>query len=268
MMTLFGLNPLIQCRQTIKAHLFKLVVLPLLLVWSSQAFSQVITVAVGWNRPPYIISKTQSGFEIDLMRNIMERLGHEIKILSFSHADNLALLAAGKADIALTVNANSGIAPNHISDVYVVYQNVAVTLKSNKLTLRHVSDLQDLSMVGFQSASSALGKKFHEVTRNSLLYSELADQKSQIELLLSGQVDVIVIDLNVFNYLSLELNPHYLTPMDKVDIHPLFSLNRFSAGFKNITLKERFNQELGRYVASGEYDKLLSQYGHHIVIPK
>lgn len=246
-------------------HLSLAIFISFSLFFSSLVHTKEITVAAGWSRPPYIMSESQTGFEIDLVREVLRRLNYKVNIVSFAHNDTIKLLREGKVDIALTLSAKSSIDLAQLSDVYVVYQNVAISLKSKKLQIPQLEKLNELVVVGFQSASDVLGPDFKQAVITNPLYTEMADQKSQVELLFQDQVDVIILDLNVFNYLAAELNQANV--LNTVDIHPLFALNRYSAGFKDLALKNAFNLELGRFVTSGNYDNLLTRYNYHIIAP-
>ena len=121
------------------------------------------------------------------------------------------------------------------------------------------------SVVGFQGASDVLDREFAAAIKNNKLYVEIADQRRQVELLLNEQVDVIIIDLNVFHYLSLELTGS--DQFEKVAVHCFFTRNPYSAGFKDMTLKNQFNQSLAKYMSSGRYEVLKAKYNFRDIKP-
>jgi polar amino acid transport system substrate-binding protein len=224
-----------------------------------------LKVAASWAKPPYIIPKTHSGFEIELMTDVFKDLDHEVSFLYMPYDQTVDMLQRKQVDVTLTLNNLSGIAPQYLSDVYVFYQNVALSLKSKDLPIQGIQDLSKYSVVGFQSASNVLGTEFAAMVESNKLYIEMADQIGQLELLLDEQVDVIIVDLNVFHYLSLELTNSDQT--EKVMAHSFFAPNRYSAGFKDLTLKQEFNQALGKYVSSGRYEVLRAKYNFKDIKP-
>jgi len=250
------------CRKTVS---LRFIVLSLYRYFFSPVVADNLKIAASWAKPPYIIPQTHSGFEIELITDLFKDLNHDVKFVYMPYDRAVEMLQSKQADVALTLNNSSGIAPEYLSDVYVFYQNVALSLKSKKLNIEHLQDLSTYRVVGFQSASHVLGDEFAAAIENNKLYIEIADQKRQLELLLNEQVDVIIIDINVFHYLSFELTGS--DQFKKIAVHPFFAPSRYSAGFKNLTLKKQFNQTLGKYVSSGRYEVLKAKYNFKDIKP-
>jgi polar amino acid transport system substrate-binding protein len=220
--------------------------------------AKTVQIAASWAKPPYIIPQTHSGFEIELVTQVFSQLNLDVSFVYMPYARTVEMLKRKQIDMALTLNNLSGVESDDLSDVYVFYQNVALSLKSKKLAIRTVKDLANHSVVGFQSASNVLGADFTAAVKNNRLYLEVADQKRQLELLLTKQVDVIIIDLNVFQHLSIELTG--TDQFDNVVVHPFFAANPYKAGFKNKALKTQFNRVLAQYLSSESYDTLKKKY--------
>jgi hypothetical protein len=119
--------------------------------------------------------------------------------------------------------------------------------------------------VGFQSAADVLGVEFADTIKNIPFYIEVGDQRQQLELFFNEQVDVIIVYLNVFHNLSLELTGS--DQSEKVMVHPFFAPNRYRAGFNDMKLKKQFSQTLGKYVSSGRYKTLKVKYNFRDVVP-
>ena len=224
-----------------------------------------LQVAASWEKPPYIIPQNHSGFEVELMTEVFNDLDHGVNFVYMPYKQSVEMLQRKQADVTLTLNNLSGINSKYLSDVYVLYQNAALSLKSKNLPIQNIQNLSKYSVVGFQSASDVLGADFAEAIQKNKLYIEIADQTQQLSLLLKGEVDVIIIDLNIFHYLSVKLTGS--DQFDKVTVHPLFSPSRYSAGFKDIVLMKQFNQALGKYVSSGRYAVLKARYNFKDIQP-
>ena len=224
-----------------------------------------LQIAASWAKPPYIIPQTHSGFEIELITDVFNDLNREVNFVYMPYDQTIETLKRKKIDIALTLNNLSGTAPEYLSDVYVFYQNVALSLKNKNLPIQQLQDLSKLRVVGFQSASNVLGAEFAVAIENNKMYIEIGDQRRQLELLLNDQVDVIIIDINVFHYLSIELTGS--DQFEKVMVHPFFAPSRYSAGFNDMKLKKQFNQTLGKYVSSGRYKALKAKYNFKDIKP-
>lgn len=239
-----------------------LYVLGLLIVLSLgfTAKADTISVAAGWARPPYINPVDHTGFELDIIRQILAKLGHKTKVVYVPHQTTIQLLNAQQVDIALTLNEGIGVPTDSLSDVYIEYQNVVISLKQRNYKINNIADLSSLRVVGFQSAKDVLGDKYSALAKGNSMYFEMADQKKQVELLLQGGVDAIVIDLNVFDFLSKELTGD--SQFEQVRVHPFFAINSYRAGFKNKDLKKAFDRQLKVYLQSEQYKKLKAH--HHI----
>lgn len=68
---------------------------------ASIAQNKTLVMAAGSDRPPYIMESSQTGFEIELIRAVMSRLGYDIKVLAVAHTRSIEMLNQGLADIAL-----------------------------------------------------------------------------------------------------------------------------------------------------------------------
>ena len=224
----------------------------------NQASARQLDLAVGWTKPPYVIAQGNTGFELDLMRMVFNSLGHEILPIYVPYGRSYAMLANGSVDLTLTINQNWGIAPEFLSDVYVTYQNVAVSLKKHGFKINQVEDLQFYSVVAFQRASVVLGDSYRMATEKSRMYIELPEQRRQVDMLLMGHAEVAVMDINIFSHISKSITG--TSQLGNVDVHMLFPANPYRAGFKDLELKQQFNQALNTFMASEKYSWLVKKY--------
>jgi polar amino acid transport system substrate-binding protein len=231
--------------------------------FSNQAFSNQdhinqLDMAVGLTKPPYVISEGDTGFEIDLIKAVFANMNFQINSFYVPYGRSYAMLKNSEVDLTLTLNHQLDIDSDMLSDVYVTYQNAVISLTSRALKITAMDDLQGKSVVGFQNASWVLGKSFREAVKNSPLYIELPNQKRQVEMLLLGNVDAVVMDINIFNHFSRVLTGS--NQMAAVSIHRLFPASDYHVGFKDINLKKQFNVALADYLSSDDYIKLRNKY--------
>ncbi|WP_340678592.1 transporter substrate-binding domain-containing protein [Paraglaciecola sp.] len=220
--------------------------------------SKDLLVVAGWNKPPYVISNQESGYEIELIRQALASANYHIVMLYVPYGRTYETMKQEKADIALTLNASSGVPPEILSNPYVTYQNVAISLKKNNIKLKQLSDLHKFSVIAFQSASKVLGEEFAKTVNSNLLYIELPDQRRQVEMLLLGSVDVVVMDVNIFNYFS-----HIIlgeNQMDKVTVYAFFPATYYSAAIQDPELKATFNAAMSDFKLTENYRQLRSKY--------
>ncbi|ATC93358.1 substrate-binding periplasmic protein [Pseudoalteromonas tunicata] len=218
----------------------------------------ILDVSVGWSKPPYVIEQDDSGFEIELVKAIFNQLGYQLKFIYVPFARSPYLLNQGETDLAMTINPRMDIKKQQLSIPYISYHNVAISLKERHLTINVVADLANYSVVAFQNAKVVLGYEYGRAVKQSLFYQELPDQAHQVEMLLKGRTDVVVMDINIFNYLSRAYSNQ--NQMDKVNVHTLFPVSKYQLGFKNSALKDLFNEKLNIYKGSDAYQQLLKKY--------
>ncbi|NCP66554.1 MAG: amino acid ABC transporter substrate-binding protein [Paraglaciecola sp.] len=224
----------------------------------AQNQAKTLLVIAGWDKPPYIITEQNKGFEVELMQHILASLGHDVQMLYVPYGRTYATLLREKADIGMTLAERSGVEPSVLSQPYVTYQNVAVSFKHNTKQITQIGDLQFVSVVAFQSAKTVLGEAFNQMATKNTMYIELPDQRSQVELFWLGNIDAVVMDVNIFGYFSQV--SHVDNWMERVDIHEFFPPTQYSAAIPDAELREAFNQALDRFKQQPAYFQLLEKY--------
>ena len=217
-----------------------------------------LDVAVGWTKPPYVIEQGNTGFEVDLVRALLNKMGYDMRPIYVPYGRSHYLLSNGKVDIAMTLNKNINIGDGVFSEPYVVYQNAAISLRGRGIKILKPADVANYSVVGFQNSHLVLGPEYGQAVKASSFYIELPDQKKQVEMLLKGKTDLVVMDINIFNYFSRELLG--LDHMRNVDIHRVFAPSRYRLGFQDQKLKDEFNHTLVEFKNSIDYAELIERY--------
>lgn len=216
-----------------------------------------IDVVVGWDKPPYVIAESHSGFELELVRQILHEIGHDMYPIYVPFGRTTRLVNARSADIGLTMNPSHEVDSDILSDVYVVYQNAAITLASRELELHAIDDLEDHTIAAFQTARLVLGEDFSALAASHRGYLEMPEQQRQVSLLLLGSVDVAVMDRNIFMRLK---NQQPEGRQVAVDVHPLFGMSPYRAAIIDDELRKQFNQTLARFIADGRYQALIDEF--------
>jgi polar amino acid transport system substrate-binding protein len=222
------------------------------------ANAKELLLVAGLEKPPYVISSSNVGFEIDLMRAVLFTLDHEISVVYVPYGRTYELMKKINADIGLTLTEKSGVDSEILSQPYVTYQNVAISLKEKSIKIDKIKDLQKYTLVAFQNASPILGSEFANAAKTSPLYIELPEQYRQVELLLNGKVDVVVMEINIFKYFAEMITG--ISNIENFEVHNLFPLTRYSAAITDTELRKAFRLALTKFVATAEYDELLNQY--------
>ena len=244
----------------------------LLLLTYSMVFSpnavgkNKITVAVGLQKPPYVIEKQHSGFEIELIRAVLNEMNYQAEFVYIPFGRSWRMLGVSGIDAVMTTTDKVVHDKAKLSDVYIYYQNVAITLKN---TLPHykissISELKNYSVAAFQNANKVLGDDFSQAVESMPYYVEIADQQRQLKLLLQKKVDVIIIDENIFNYFIQEMRFQTVGTFNYKSsdfiIHPVFPRSAYRMAFNDATKTAQFNQALTKVLNSRYYQELIDKY--------
>jgi len=224
---------------------------------SSNAKDKFI-VAVGLAKPPYVIQVNNTGFEIELIRNVLANMGESAEFVYTSFGHTPKMLAVNQIDAVMTTNSIMFKDLTKLSDTYIIYENIAISLKEKKLTIESIQDLANYSIASFQQAEKILGADFEHAVTQSPFFLQIADQKRQPILLLKERVDVVVMDRNIFNYIVRKLKIKDLE--SKFTFHHIFPKSNYKMAFKNTLDTALFNQVFLEYSNSEDYKALLEKY--------
>lgn len=217
--------------------------------------ARTLTFVGGFDRPPYVIQKTKSGFELELIRHVVQRMGYASTFTFSPFGRSPRLFSTTDIDAITTMNhltAETGVA---LSDIYVTYENVVITKTQDGIQLSSLDDLQTISLVAFHNARVVLGEAFGRVVADHHSYLELDNQEAQVSLFLQGRVQALVIDKHVFRYLLTRLGE-----APAVTYHRLFAPNDYRVAFRDQQLAQGFNNQLRRFKRTAEYQTLKQQY--------
>ncbi|NRA71942.1 MAG: transporter substrate-binding domain-containing protein [Gammaproteobacteria bacterium] len=230
-----------------------------------------IKVVFGLGREPFTLNKSHlKGIEYDLLKRIFDA-----KSIDISQTKNLPLGMLNSAlkdypelDAAITVKKNKK--GYFYSDEFVRFNNVAVSLRENKFEFNSLSDLKNKQVLAFTGALKYLGPQYNKVFTASQydgLYQEITYQRQQLDALINGNVDVIIIDKTIFSWFLSQLG--YRT-MDSFQLDDVLvnSINSYSVAFRNRHLRDTFNEGLAELKKSGAYQHIIDGYAQGLVIPK
>jgi polar amino acid transport system substrate-binding protein len=233
----------------------------LLLVCLLGVFAQAreIKVAVGLSLPPYVLQKTNSGMELDVVNQALAAAGHTIKPVYLPFARVPVAMQEGEVDAAITVNESSGIKASY-SDSHITYQNFAITLTKSNLKIGSIDDLAKHSVAAFQNAKLYLGDKFAAMANANKAYSEHAEQVKQNKMLYTGRVDVVVGDRNIFKYFNNDAKQEGVNVSEPVSYHEIFPPTPYKVAFRDAALRDAFNAALKKMHGDGRYDAIMKKY--------
>jgi polar amino acid transport system substrate-binding protein len=233
-------------------------VLLLCLVIAPSTLAESFRVIVGLSKPPYVIQEQAGGFEIELIKEILHNMNLEAEFLFVPMGRSKRLLDHDMGDAILTANPHIIKDEKLLSDVYIIYQNVAITLKSSNLKIESLKDLSKNRVVAFQMANKLLGDAYSDAVLKNSNYMEIPNQFRQVKLLLEGRMQVAVMDINIFKYFFNLIGHDEME--EKVDIHHIFPKSPYQMAFKDPKHVKSFNQSLLAVRKSEFYQALLKKY--------
>lgn len=220
--------------------------------------NQAFKVVVGHSKPPYVIEESQSGFELELMRQLLTLIGKEAEFIFIPYGRSEKMLSI--PDISAVMTATQQMFPNikTLSESYIDYQNVAISLKKNTISLNRIADLGNYSIASFQLAHKLLGEEFALAVAQSSMFIQVANQERQVELLVHERVDVVVMDIKIFLHHLAKLRVS--KNLDDIKFHHIFPISRYSVAFKNSADVAAFNQALADFITTDKYQQLVEKY--------
>lgn len=210
---------------------------------------------------PYVVAGPGgqfSGLEYEILAAALEVRGHRVRPTPMPLARLLQSFRTGLLPAAAPVLArhNTG---GILSAPYLTYKNIALALASSKLHLPTVGALKGLSIAAFQTAKNVLGPEFTAAVEGNRDYVEEAQQITQIRLLFSGRVEVIVGDSRILHQLIRSPEAAIDTSQPTVE-YDLFAPTPYSAAFWDPGLAQDFDLGLATLQATGAYQKILDRY--------
>lgn len=219
---------------------------------SAQAPFEVL---VGLAKPPYVLETPLSGFEIDMITAVLAGMGETAEFIFVPYGKSVEMLHKANMDAVMTTNSRVFQDTSKLSDVYITYENIAISLKSKQLTINNIAQLSSYSMAAFQNSEKVLGGEFKQAAKQSPLFLKVADQGRQTTLLVKDRVEVLIMDKNIFNYFVDQQGID-----TEFDFHYLFPPNHYRMGFKDQANVVKFNKSLLRFRQSPAYKNLLNKY--------
>lgn len=229
---------------------------------SFHSFAKEVRVAFGEKLPPFIIPETNSGIELDIMKEALAFKGHKL-VPIYLPMGRISLAFKSKTvdvvmmDVGESLDVFGGI----YGEPPVLYDNYFITLKNKKIKIKKSSDLKGLRINAFVGALKRYPEWLTEVSKTDL-YVEKNDQSVQPNLLFLDRVDVVLSDINIFKYYSLQSRVLNLKERDaKVEFHSFTQANpiHYQPVFQDKSIRDDYNLGLKEIFKKGR-DKAIYQH--------
>lgn len=222
---------------------------------------RLLEITFGVFRPPYVYEKKDVGLDVEVTQAIFNEMGRSFKS---SHSPNQRAwkeLELGRIDGMVGVSPEKDHGDLYFSAPILFYDNVAISKAKKKIKLDKISDLKELRFLSFEKAHRYLGPEYEEVMRSVKRDTDVSSQLSQNKLFWSDKVDVIILDLHVFEHYRKQLKSEMNTT-DEVVVHRIFSPKASwrCVVFRDRNVRDEFNKGLTKIKANGTYQKILDKY--------
>lgn len=222
-----------------------------------------ITLLAGLSKPPFIIVEKDKGMQIEIIQAAFAKHNYQISFIYLPMSRQMEVYKKRNIEGLITLSAKENELGLYLSEPYISYQNVVVSLANNNFDITKISNLSGMRVAGFQNAIKFLGDEYTNIFKYSNSYVELADQKSQLALLYTHRVDALVIDINIFKHLLNLMRNEKLGANiydEEFVVHPLFGQIDYVAGFSNEQLQKDFDKGIAEIKANGNYQKIIDSY--------
>lgn len=222
--------------------------------------SEKIELTAGYSKPPFVIenNKYSKGIQLDLITEIFAVENQPVSFFHVPLARSFSTIDKWHTDGVITLPVTHQQKNVYLSEPYISYQNVVVTLTEDNLIIDELDDLSGKYIMAFQTARQFLGENYSEAIKKAADYQEVADQMRQIKLLFNKRTQVLILDINILqHFLFNHRDAKYEKPYT---IHKLFAPRTYAAGFKSKTIRDQFNRGLAVIKANGKYQAVLDKY--------
>ena len=227
----------------------------------SLSFAQEKTLVIGvGNFEPYFIASEEGGLFTDLIKETFKELPqYSIEFLFGVPVARLVLdFEKGRFDSVANIFEGHEVHGCKSEPVFR-FQDVAVTLKKDNLSITTIADLKDKRVVGYQGAKIFLGDEFKAMADANPDYAETAKPDLQARMLNARRMDVSIGDIYIFLYNLKAISKEQFTP-EQFDFHEIFPPMFTAMAFKEQRICDDFNRALRTIKEDGRYEAIYQKY--------
>ncbi len=226
------------------------------------AYADEVEIGVSFAIPPYVITDTDQGIELDILREAFAVTGHRVEFHYLPLARTFLQLNAGHIDGV--INIKKGMMDNvFYSDIVITFHNYGISLKKRGYPdFRDLDFLKDKSIVAFQKAQTILGKEFADATRSNKKYEETAEQHLQVyRLFLERNADIIIMEKQIFNFYRKQVFRAIGSVAEQpVKFHNIFPPSKYRFAFRAKQIRDDFDRGLETIRENGGYERIMKKY--------
>jgi polar amino acid transport system substrate-binding protein len=221
-----------------------------------------VSMAFGEKIPPFCFPETDTGIEIEVMREALAYRGHVLLPRYYSFARIPVAFKARDVEAAMTDLGEDMLAWGAFyGDPAVFYDNAFFTITERHLAIRKPEDLRGLSVLSFPGGAKRY-PQWLDAVRRAGRYYEQNDQALQVLTLDRGRYDVILSDRNIFRYFTIMLKLNNSFRPKPVTAHAFVKLNPmdYRPVFWDKNIRDDFNAGLKHLKEIGRFDAIYQKY--------
>jgi len=220
-----------------------------------------VSVAFGEKLPPFVIPESNSGIEVDIVREALAVRGHILRPAYMPMARIPMAFKNHKVDVVMMdVGVDMSLLGGYYGKPPVLYDNVFITLRKNKIVINKPEDLASLRIHSFIGAQKRYPRWLGKL--NADKYIERNDQSAQPLLLSLGRFDVVLCDRNIFEYYSKlsQKNPRFINFPIEEHAFVIANPKDYRPVFYSKKMRDDFNVGLDLLAKNGRIKAIYDNY--------
>ncbi len=210
------------------------------------------------------MTESNDGILIELISEAMEPLGYEIDKVYFPYARRVKSYQAKLVGVVCDINQNhinNSALEGYFSGIIYAYKNYAFSLKKRNYSFSHMSELSQYSLLSWQGARKQLGSTYDLMAASNPFYIETYDQKNQVKMLFLERVDIIQLDVQIFEFYRANLiEENEIDGNIEIDRFALFGTNPNGCLFHSSKARDDFVKQIALMKKDGRYNQVFNKY--------
>lgn len=221
-----------------------------------------LVIAIPENRPPYYDGVHDNGIERDIIREAFLLVGRHSRFMAAANRQEKYDAKSSDVDCVTTISDDFQLkSETYFSDPVISYHYTPFVLQSSGIVIKKYSDLAGKTVEAFSFASRYMGPEFTDMIAKMSNYSEHANRTSQVAMLLTGHVDVLIMDRVMFHFVRRSLindRPGYYDA--KVVEIPAEEVVSFDMACHKKKIINEFNMGLAMLRSGHRYEAIFKHY--------
>lgn len=223
-----------------------------------------VSMAFGDNLPPYILVNEDAGIEVEIVRAALAYRGHVLQARYLPMGRIPLSFKSGQVD-AIMMDVGEDMAPygGHYATPPVLYDNVFISLKRNRLAIRAPADLRGHTVMSFIGAARRYPDWLQPLQDGSGNYVESNHQEVQPALLALGRYEVVLSDRSIFQYYVVRQQrkePGFVMPETEQHAFTVADPQNYRPVFRDPVVRDDFNAGLEYLRKTGRYRAIYDKY--------